>query len=190
MKNMTYPMPLMLLLTVSMASAQDASWILSSKDSTLSFISTKNKDIREEHVFKELQGSIDQKGSSNVTVFLDSLETNIEIRNERMREHLFGFDDHPMATVKTQLLPAQLQSGQTDVKLHLEINGQAKAFSGKVTVDRQDNQLIVTSFEPIEVNAKDFAMDDGINQLTSLAQLQSISYIVPVEFKLVFIKKS
>ncbi|WP_395375429.1 YceI family protein [Marinicella sp. W31] len=190
MKNLIYLLTFQTaLMTAPHVMAEKAFWTLASNNSMVSFISTKNKDIREEHSFKEINGFIQQSGTAVVVISLDSVETNIEIRNERMREHVFGSDAPAMATISTTLDQSQLQSGQTKIKVNLEMNGHNKEYLSEVTVDHQNDRLIVTSFNPIEVNAKDFAYDDGINTMTSLAQLQSISYIVPVEFKLEFMKK-
>ena len=187
MKNIFF---LLTLLLLSLNVDAETEWKLSTANSMLSFISTKNKTIREEHTFKQLTGSIQANGLATVSIAMSSLETNIDIRNERMHEYLFDTESHPATTATAQLTPENMQSGQTQIKLNVSLHGHSQDYTSNVMVDNQGDRLIVTSFEPVEINAKDFALRDGINKLTSLAQLQSISYIVPVEFKLVFVKKS
>lgn len=43
---------------------------------------------------------------------------------------------------------------------------------------------MVTSAQPVIINATDYGLTDGINKLRDLAGLPSISYAVPVTFTL------
>jgi len=68
----------------------------------------------------------------------------------------------------------------------LDLHGIQQEMLAEVMIQQVDGQLVVTNFEPITVNAKDFDLDHGVNELTRVAQLQSINYEVLVDFKLVF----
>ncbi|VAW44397.1 hypothetical protein MNBD_GAMMA02-265, partial [hydrothermal vent metagenome] len=96
----------------------------------------------------------------------------------------------PTASIST-LIPQNLDlSVNQNVVLPfvLDLHGTKKSFAAEVVIQMVNNQLVVVNFEPILVNAKDFAMDGAINQLTKIAGLQSINYAVLVDFKLMFEK--
>lgn len=162
-------------------------WALYPKESQLSFISTKNKNIKEEHTFSQLSGHIDTNNKLYINVPLESIETNIEIRNQRMKEHLFHTEKFPDLIITTTIEPEKIAQGLNEITVNVSMHNHNKTYTAKIMVDQNSQRIIATSYEPIIVNAKDFALDEGINKLTSLAQLQSISYTVPVEFKLVFL---
>ncbi|WP_458576402.1 YceI family protein [Aliamphritea spongicola] len=50
-----------------------------------------------------LAGQLSDSGALSVQLDLDSIETNIGIRNERMREHLFETSKFKTATLQSQL---------------------------------------------------------------------------------------
>jgi hypothetical protein len=49
-----------------------------------------------------------------------------------------------------------------------------------------DKQFIVSSLQPILLNAKNFSLVAGVQKLQELAKLPSISNAVPVSFVLTF----
>mgnify|MGYP000164997891 CR=1 FL=1 len=161
------------------------SWNLVPAQSQLSFVTTKNKTISEEHTLKFKSGMFDDSGFK-LTVNLNTIDTQIPIRDERMKEMLFETDDFPLATITGQI-PAGLNMGQTaELTFVLDLHGIQQEMLAEVMIQQVDGQLVVTNFEPITVNAKDFDLDHGVNELTRVAQLQSINYEVLVDFKLVF----
>ena len=66
-----------------------AGWNLDESNSSIEFISIKNNQISESHNFQKISGSITSEGLVNVTVDLDSVDTKIPIRDERMRNLFF-----------------------------------------------------------------------------------------------------
>ena len=66
-----------------------AEWTLS-PDSSVKFLSTKNTNITEVHEFTQVSGSVSDQGSAKIAIDLSSVETGIEIRNERMQSMLFN----------------------------------------------------------------------------------------------------
>ena len=165
-------------------------WQLNAAQSTLSFISTKNKTFTEEHSIEFQQGQIDEKRAFNVSIDLNTVDTLIPIRDQRMRDILFETEQFPTASVST-LIPQNLDlsiNQNVVLPFTLDLHGSKKVFQAEVVIQMVDNQLVVVNYEPILVNAKDFALDDAINQLTKIAGLQSINYEVLVDFKLTFEK--
>ena len=70
-----------------------ADWTLDNERSIVNFISIKNASIGEVHRFRSLAGSVSDDGAVRLVIDLDSVETLIPIRNQRMRELLFETDD-------------------------------------------------------------------------------------------------
>ncbi|MCF6320053.1 MAG: YceI family protein [Proteobacteria bacterium] len=163
-------------------------WQLNTELSSLSFVTTKNKIFTEEHSLKFQQGVIDGKLAFMASVDLNSVATLIPIRDQRLRDILFETEQFPIASIST-LIPQNLNlSVNQNVVLPfvLDLHGTKKSFAAEVVIQMVNNQLVVVNFEPILVNAKDFAMDAAINKLTKIAGLQSIDYAVLVDFKLTF----
>jgi hypothetical protein len=177
-------------LLIAASTVAQADWTLDAAASRLSFISTKNASKAEVHYFREISGAVTDNGDARVEVPLDSVETAIPIRNERMREFLFETADFPSLTVTASVDPALLgtagaQSGAVPVTVSL--HGQAASYEAAVMVARaKDGSLTVATSEPIVVNAADFELGAGIAKLQELAGLDSISTAVPVSARLVF----
>ncbi|MCR3835301.1 DUF2846 domain-containing protein [Pseudomonas aeruginosa] len=66
-----------------------AAWYLDYESSRLSFISTKNATLSEVGRFLVMHGKVDDKGQARLRVELDSVSTDIPLRDERIREHQF-----------------------------------------------------------------------------------------------------
>ena len=94
-----------LLLSATLATAPAlADWALDNERSHLTFVSIKAKDVAEIHTFKEMSGTVDTDGKIAVNLMLDSVETLIPIRNERMRELLFETAKYKEAGVEAELV--------------------------------------------------------------------------------------
>ena len=117
---------------------------------------------------------------------LKTIDTQIPIRDQRMQELLFETNDYPLATITGQI-PAGLTLGESsELAFTLDLHGVQQELRSTIMIQQVDGQLVVINYEPIAVNAKDFDLDHGVNELTRVAQLQSINYEVLVDFKLVF----
>ena len=77
-----------LLLTGAALSAR-ADWYLDGESSRLSFVSTKNANVAEVQRFLVLHGKVDPEGLAQVEVELESINSGIPLRDERMRKELF-----------------------------------------------------------------------------------------------------
>ncbi|PCI22525.1 MAG: hypothetical protein COB62_01375 [Piscirickettsiaceae bacterium] len=179
-------------LIMFVASAQ-AEYQLDNDSSILNFISVKKNKIAETHSFGQLAGAVQNTGDASITISLVSVNTNIEIRDERLRKFLFETDIFPKAVVSTKLDMNQLStlhSGDAiilQVPLSINLHGKTKVLDARLRVVRlRDNSLLVTTVKPILLNGFDFDLADGIQKLMELAKLPSISTAVPVSFSLVF----
>ena len=92
-----------LVFLLALPSIAFSDWELVNDDSHLNFVSFKAVDFAEIHSFKEMSGSIDSNGKANLVINLDSLETLIPIRNERMRNLLFETQIFPTANFYLQV---------------------------------------------------------------------------------------
>ena len=176
-------------------SALATDWVLNSKESRLNFISVKKTHIAEIHQFKELKGELDGQGNFSFEIDLNSVDTNIDIRNERMREYLFqsGLKQFSQATVSANIDTAVVDGLTVGantvlaVDASLSLHGQTKPLSLELSVSRlADDELLVVSTKPVIIKAEDFALVSGIDKLKELAKLPSISHAVPVTFELLF----
>lgn len=84
----------------------DGAWVLDGDRSQVSFITVKAGQVAEVHHFAELSGSVSADGGATVEIDLASVETNVDIRNERMRDILFQVAEFPQAEVSATLDPA------------------------------------------------------------------------------------
>lgn len=173
-----------------------ADWQLNAKDSALNFLSTKNASVTELHAFQSLSG--DWVGDkAKLTIDLASVETQVPIRNERMKEHLFEIQQHPQATVELTLDAKAIEALQVSgalvdmpVLAHVDLHGVKKDQNAKLRVFKlSEHKLLVTTLEPVLLNPADFNMQTGLNKLLEIAKLSSITSIVPVTFSLVFDQK-
>jgi polyisoprenoid-binding protein YceI len=172
-----------------------ADWEVDSTESVVNFVSIKNNGVGEIHSFASLVGFIGAAGNVHLTINLDSVETLIEIRDERMRELLFETVRFPVAQVTTQIDPALLaevargKTVTTDLPVTLTLHGQEKALNISVVVfGEDDGSLRVLSTQPVVINAADFGLDSGVAALQKIAGLQSISSAVPVTLQLLFVQ--
>ncbi|MEE4144044.1 MAG: YceI family protein [Halieaceae bacterium] len=175
------------------ATAAQAQWELDGAGSAVNFVSIKNDSVAELHRFASVQGSLGKDGKARLTISLDSVETLIPIRNERMREMLFETATFPTATASATVAPELVASLAgagtmvTDLTFTLALHGVEKAFTVPVVITGAANggfQLFTPA--PVIVNAADFGLEAGVAALQSVAGLKAISAAVPVTVHLVF----
>jgi len=189
MKKITFS----LLAAIMFSLPVQAAWTLNGDDSTLNFISTKAVNVAEIHKFATLTGGVDDTGNVMVSIALASVDTGIEIRDDRMREMLFDTANYSSATMTAQVnmtMLDELSSGESKtmaVEGELALHGQSTPMTFEVVVARMsDGNLLVMSEKPVVVNAPLFNLADGVEALREIAGLPSISAAVPVSFVLSF----
>lgn len=182
------------LLTLAAVPAQ-ANWSLDGDDSAVSFVSTKAINVAEVHRFGTLSGGVDDRGQVNISIALASVDTGIELRDERMRGMLFDTEKYSAAsvsaTVDADAIAAMSPGESIDMVIegNLDLHGESRPLTMDVVVTRSgDNRLLVVSKKPIVVNAPEFNLGNGVEALREIAGLPSISLAVPVSFVLSFTK--
>lgn len=180
-------------LSVLVAPACLAGWTLDNEQSSLSFISIKATDIGEVHTFTHLDGGITDSGEVTITINLASVETFIPIRNERMQEMLFETGLFPTATINANLDDSALNAltpgmlTPLDINASLRIKDRPIALTLKVMAARLSaDKVIVTSRQPVLLTAASVGLTEGVEKLRAVANLPSISQVVPVSFVLTF----
>jgi hypothetical protein len=170
-----------------------ASWYLDNESSRLSFITTKNANVSEVHRFLVLHGKVDAKGQAQLQVELDSINSGIPLRDERMRKELFEVATFPEALVSAQLNQQPINDLAPGAQIELllpvtvELHGQQHTYNAELLATRLDDRRFqVVTLEPLVLNAEDFNLAPGLETLRKAAGLSAISFSVPVGAVLIF----
>ena len=181
------------LLLASATLSAHADWYLDGESSRLSFISTKNTSICEVQRFLVLHGKVDPKGLAVVEVELDSVNSGIPLRDERMRKDLFEIQTFPQALITTQIdlrpINDLAPGAQLELRLPLTVNlhGKQHEYNAELLATRLDDRRFqVVTLEPLIINAADFDLAPGLESLRKIAGLSAISLSVPVGAVLIF----
>ena len=152
--------------------------------SQVQFVSIKNNTVGEVSHFETLAGVLTDAGEVEVRVALDSVETNIGIRNERMKKMLFEVGLYPEAVITAQLdteaVAAMSDGGVTSVALNIDLHGQTVTKDALLSVAVTDQVVTVTTTQPILLTASEFGLEGGVAALQKVAGLNAISRVVPV----------
>lgn len=168
-------------------------WTLDPADSRLSYVSIKAGEIAEANRFDALAGSVAADGTATLDIDLASVNTGIDIRNERMREIFFDVAGNPKAVVTAKLDPAAFaalavgQSITRPLTASVAIKGVEQEIETEVLVTRVSaDRVTVVPTAPVIISTDMFELTDELGELRALAQLPSITPAVPVTFTLAF----
>lgn len=184
----------LLVATAVMASIAHADWTLDNSGSQLAFVSTKATDVAEVHTFTDMSGSVGTDGHARIVIQLNSVDTLIPVRDERMREMLFQTELFPTATVDARVDIARLQrmavttSEVLTTEIVLNLGDSKLPLTADLLVTRvAADRVLITTLKPVVVNAGAVGLADGVEALREIAGLPSISKAVPVTFVLQFV---
>ena len=178
--------------SVLFVSAAQAHWSLDNEASSLSFVTVKAEHVAEAHSFDRLSGTIGDNGDVEITIELASVNTMIQIRNERMQEMLFETNMFPEATISGSIdrdALTDMDAGTStarQIDFELSLHGQSVALAADVQITRTGEGVVVSTLKPIIVMSDAFALTAGVEKLREVAGLPSISRAVPVSFTVVF----
>lgn len=168
-------------------------WTLDNSASVFNFLTVKNKDNLEVQTFNTLQGSVSESGLATLSIDLNSLDTGITLRDQRMRDFLFEADVLPTLYYRVQLNVAELDKLATGTSLTqtlsgtLTLHGVQSPVNAQVLITRlNDGNISVSTVKPVLVNAADFDLSAGVEAMRTIAGLMDIADVVPVTFKLWF----
>lgn len=169
-------------------------WTSVADQSTVAFGSIKKDTVGEVHHFDEVAGTVDDEGQVVITIGLGSVETNIDIRNERMIEHVFKAAN-PTATLTGEVDMDDVNAmavGTTtivDFEGTLALAGIEADVEAEMLVARlSDSSVLVTTADFIMLSTADLGIDAGIDKLMALAKLPGITRVTPVSVRMVFTK--
>jgi len=166
---------------------------IDNNNSYVSLVSTKiladgTSSVSEVFTFSSLAGSVSDDGAATVTLELGSVETGIDIRNERMGKFLFETDRYPEAKITAQIPDTALATGgrMIDLDITVDMRGKQMMYTVPVVVTSDKAQVLVAASKPLLVDANSFGLQGGLGKLGELAGLMHIPSTVPVMFNLVF----
>lgn len=171
-------------------------WQLAADQSNVGFVSVKAGDVGEAHSFKTLEGSVAPDGAVNIGIDLASVDTGVDIRNQRMRDMLFEVTGFPKATLSAKIDPAAvsaLKPGERKalaVPVTLDLHGTTNTIEARLMVTRlAGNSMLVETASPLIIDAGAVGLGAGVEKLRAVANLPAISAAVPVTASLVFTPK-
>ncbi|QUJ70047.1 YceI family protein (plasmid) [Photobacterium sp. GJ3] len=171
-----------------------AAWKLDNNQSELKFLSVKNNAVIEQHAIKQLEGSLTDEGKVQLMLDLSSVDTQIPIRDERMKTMLFRVADYPKAMLEGEVDVSglgDLKTGETlsqQVSLKLNLHGAINPVNADLMITRLvDDTLMISSKSPVIIDAKAFGMESGLKALQEVANLNGILPSVPVFVNLAFV---
>ena len=135
----------------------------------------------------------DASGKASIEITLDSIDSGIEIRDERMRKYLFNTEAFKTASFTADIDLKGLKSlkpgeqREVELKGELAMSGHTVPISFQTQVTRLNGGALgVATVAPGFIDLTRYKMAPGIEKLRSLAGLDNISLAVPVTFSVVF----
>ncbi|MDG1011408.1 MAG: YceI family protein [Luminiphilus sp.] len=177
-----------------MTQATLADWRLTSA-SKVGYVSIKNNAIAEHNVFSGVTGSLSKKGQLQINIDLSTVETQVDIRNQRMRELFFEVTQYPQAVVTAELDVQELAQIDSGAPLEivkpftLSLHGIEATAEAHLRVVAVGGRAWVSTVRPVLISAADFGLEGGVSALQKIAGLQAIATVVPVSIDLKFVKK-
>jgi len=147
-----------------LAGGHGPSWNLSNTDSKVAFGS----------------GNMNDNGVATIEIDLASVNTNIDIRNERMQEHVFA-DKGSVSTLSATIDPKAVNDLAPGATAVIDVAG--KLALGDVSLDINttmfvakltDDKMMVTTDKMVMVSTEALGINAGVDKLMELAGLPSI----------------
>lgn len=175
------------------AMTAQAAWELDGAASSFYYVTSKASAVSEANSFTGLSGAISDAGAASLAINLASVDTGIDIRNERMRDIVFQVAQFMEATVSvpvdaaalTALAVGDSMTGTYTATVSLHGINQEMAADLKV-VKLADDSIQVSTVRPLIVGAAAFGLAEEVEQLRVIANLASINPNIVVNFTLVY----
>jgi len=181
-----------LLLLITQATLAD--WRLTAA-SKVGYVSIKNNAIAEHNYFSGVTGSLNKKGQLKVSIDLSTVETQVDIRNQRMRDLFFEVMQYPEAVVTAQLDMQELAQVESGAPLELvkpftlSLHGIESTGEAHLRIVSVGGRAWVSTVRPILISAADFGLEGGVAALRKIAGLEAIAAVVPVSVNLKLVEK-
>jgi len=175
----------------AVSAAHAGAWTLDSASSKIAFGSVKNEELGEVHSFNALKGNVAPSGAVSIEIDLASVETNIDIRNERMIKYVFG--DYAKAMLNAQIDMAKLSALAVGETTTLDVDGALSFLGAEEEIETQlfvarlsETRVLATTSDMIFVAVDDYGMTSGIDKLMEIAGLDGITRASPVTVRFLF----
>jgi hypothetical protein len=165
-----------LLLLITQATLAD--WRLTAA-SKVGYVSIKNNVIAEHNYFSGVTGTLNKKGQLKVSIDLSTVETQVDIRNQRTAQ----LDMQELAQVESGA-PLELVKPFT-----LSLHGVESTAEAHLRIVSVEGRAWVSTVRPILISAADFGLEGGVAALRKIAGLEAIAAVVPVSVNLKLVKK-
>lgn len=176
-----------------------AAWQVDGKKSQVSFITEKvypnDQAAKETSLITGVSGRVSNQKQAEIKIDLDTINTSISIRDERIKKWLIDLTQYRYATVKADLPALDEQkinigkSVKMTAKGSLAIRDKTLPITLFINVKKDSStQYTVTSYAPTLINTHDFDSKGGLKKLTEVMGLNSINSKIPVHWKLVLFK--
>jgi len=173
-----------------------ANWTLDNQSSQLTFNTTKNAAVTETHTFSQLTGEVKDNGEANLAILLNTVDTKIPLRDDRVNTMLFETSTYPLAQFTTKLDMTALDKLNVGESLNqtlqgqLQLHGEQKPLTADIKVTRlASNKVEIATVKPVMVDANVFNLGAGVAKLREIMQLKSIDTDVPVNFRLLYVQQ-
>jgi len=166
-------------------------WTLDSDNSKVGFGSVKSDVIGESHSFSGLSGTVSDDGAVDITLDLSTVNTQIDIRNERMIEHVFKMA--PSAQLLAEVDMEAMSSLDVGSTMMTVVEGTLMFLGEEVFVDLpvvaarlSEEQVLIMSDGVTYISTEELGIDAGIDMLMEIAGLERIDRAVPVTVRFLF----
>lgn len=172
-------------LFVAVGSSAWADWRVTEK-SSISYVSLKNNAVAENNRLTGLTGGVNADGTLSMTIDLASVETGVDIRNQRMAALFFEVERFPQAQITGKVSDDQLAALLTGevitaaIPLTLDLHGVSATLTAKLRAYQVADTLYVNSTEPLLLQTAQFDLLGGVEALRNIAGLKAIAQVVPV----------
>lgn len=177
---------------VAAATAAQADWTLDGSASSFHYVTSKNAAVSEVNSITGLSGGI-SNDVATLRLDLATVNTAIEIRDQRMRDIVFQVAQFPEATITVPVdgdMIDSLKSGVPAAATYtatVTLHGMTQEIAADLQVIKLDaNTLQVNLAKPLIVGAAAFGLTDGVEELRNIAGLNNINPNVVVDFSLLY----
>lgn len=174
----------------------DPGWDLDPDASVINFASVKfekGEKIAETHSFATFSSSIESDGTATIVVKLDSVKTNVDLRNVRMRFLFFETFKYPDAVMTAKLTPDMVSGLETarqkilTIPFTFAIHGVSRQTSVDVRVAlSDDDHFTVTSAIPFQFRVEEYGLADSLKKIAETAGGFEIVPQMAVTFELAY----
>ncbi|MCL9779981.1 YceI family protein [Vibrio sp. S4M6] len=173
---------------VSTSSFSSDKYQLDPKLSSINFATIKKQYIVESATINQLAGTLDDKGTFQITVDLNSVQTGVPIRDTRLKEMFFETAKYPSVQIAGNINLTKSPK-QLSVPAKVTWFGKTLPIDFPVVIVDGDDYVMASSYSPVIINAASFGIPaENLAKLSNAVGGIKISNQVPLNFVLVFKK--